>query len=169
MLSFNTYIEEGIGGRILATGAGLIGGPLGSLSSIYDIEKEKQARQELARLQGKPIDQSNTPGVGQYALYGVGGFAPGLVGAISTNLAYSNRLQAEKELEDYKNQNNIQTPSPQNQPLNKFGKTIGTAGAVMGGLGALVVGNHLFQRYQHQKYINDMNKSWTDDQTNNNI
>lgn len=50
MLSFNTYIEEGIGGRIIATGAGLIGGPLGSLSSIYDIEKEKQARQELARL-----------------------------------------------------------------------------------------------------------------------
>lgn len=39
----------------------------------------------------------------------------------------------------------------------------------MGGLGALAIGNHLFQRYQHQKYINDMNKSWTDDQANNNI
>lgn len=40
----------------------------------------------------------------------------------------------------------------------------------MGGLGSLAVGNRLFQRYRYQKYINDqMNRSLTDEQSDNNI
>lgn len=87
-------IEEG---RALALGAGLLGGGPGALSSHYDLQKEKAAKQALAQLRGDPVGQYAADNTGTKFIANSVSMIP-VIGALASNYSYQRRVDAENEL-----------------------------------------------------------------------
>lgn len=70
---------------------------LGPVSTHYDLQKEKAARQALAQLKGDSAGVYDANNIGSDMLHNIGASIP-IVGSVVANHAYDRRIKAEEEL-----------------------------------------------------------------------